>query len=41
MGIYFIKPPVVPGQKSNGMNAAIVVRVDAIIGRDILDAALI
>ena len=41
MGIYFIKPPVVPGQKSNGTKAAIVVKVEAIIGRDILDAAFI
>ena len=39
IGIYFIKPPVVPGQKSNGTKAAIVVKVEAMIGRDILEAA--
>ena len=40
IGIYFINPPVVPGQNNNGIKAAIVVKVEAIIGNDILDAAL-
>ena len=39
MGMYFIKPPVTPGQNNNGINTAIVVKVEAIIGSDILDDA--
>ena len=40
MGIYFINPPVVPGQNNSGTKTAIVVKVDAMIGKDILEAAL-
>ena len=40
MGIYFINPPVVPGQNNSGTKTAIVVKVDAMIGNDILEAAL-
>ena len=40
MGIYFINPPVVPGQNNSGTKTAIVVKVEAMMGNDILDAAL-
>ena len=40
IGIYFINPPVVPGQNNSGTKTAIVVKVDAMMGNDILEAAL-
>ena len=39
IGIYFMKPPTVPGQNNRGTKTAIVVRVEAIIGSDILEDA--
>ena len=39
MGIYFINPPVTPGQNNSGINTAIVVKVEAMIGNDILEDA--
>ena len=39
MGIDFINPPVTPGQDNSGINTAIVVKVEAMKGHDILEDA--